>query len=315
MIESKLLEDFVKKVMETYETFKLDENEGRNAGRRIVFIQNKFGNVRYIYSIHSYYNKNTFHTSLIQKPTIVAIIVSEKIYIVDTVFFSLYGENLSELKIPENTYFFYDERRKRNEYIENNIFQPFYNDLKPVLITDKNTIYKCHYFAREILLSINLSIPEPCFGVNFTQDEFAMELCGLIDLEEEAKKKILKEKDKWIYQKSFFTQVQKYINEKEDVEEYELQIAESLRETGARTVKVEFTFNEKTDSIKIKSHKLINILICNDYFSEHDFEVHKEGEAFLKQLGASAVGYNKNNLKPKHISKIIYDRKTIYEAK
>ena len=110
--------------------------------------------------------------------------------------------------------------------------------------------------------------------------------------------------------------IEKYIEEKSVVEDWEIELARSINNLKANYVNIEFNFNGNIGTEKINPKKIIRILIDNDYFSDYNFATSKSGDKLLKTLGVSNT-YNKREtwLTCKHITKITYGRKTLYERK
>ena len=108
----------------------------------------------------------------------------------------------------------------------------------------------------------------------------------------------------------------KYITEKSVIEDWEIELARSINNLKANYVNVEFNFNGNVGSEKIDPKYIIRTLINNDYFAGCYFATSKGGDKLLKNLGAANI-YNKRDtwLTCKHITKITYGRKTLYERK
>ena len=108
----------------------------------------------------------------------------------------------------------------------------------------------------------------------------------------------------------------KYITEKSVVKDWEIELARSINNLKANYVNVEFNFNGNVGTEKIDPKYIIRTLINNDYFAGCYFATSKGGDKLLKNLGAANI-YNKRDtwLTCKHITKITYGRKTLYERK
>lgn len=154
------------------------------------------------------------------------------------------------------------------------------------------------------------------FNHMFTSDDIAKMICGYMSIEDEANERFANTREFIIKAKLRQELIEKYIEEKSVVEDWEIELARSINNLKANHVNVEFNFNGNIGTEKIDPKKIIRILIDNDYFSGYNFATSKSGDKLLKMLGATNE-FNKIDtwLTCKHITKITYGRKTLYERK
>ena len=119
------------------------------------------------------------------------------------------------------------------------------------------------------------------------------------------------DREKWISQKSLSEKIRDLMSNPETASDRELKIAEGLRSVNAKTVVVEFEMNGKRASGKMTPLTILSKLRRNDNFDSYDFEVTKQGEEILKDLGAGSY-WSENALRCKHITKITYGKKELY---
>jgi hypothetical protein len=108
----------------------------------------------------------------------------------------------------------------------------------------------------------------------------------------------------------------RYIAEHDVVEDYELRIAEAIRNTEAKNVVVWFEKHNKQSSAKISPQNIQRVLIRKfDYFSTYVFMNGEEAKRMFFEIGATDSGWgeNQNRLTTKDIVKIMYRGKAIYQ--
>lgn len=95
---------------------------------------------------------------------------------------------------------------------------------------------------------------------------------------------------------------------------YEQHIVDGLHSIDAKTVQIEFLYHGKVTTGKIEREKLLQVVCSNDYFSSYNFTTVKGGEKIIKDLGAGKwIGDKEEVLTCKHINKITYGKKVLYE--
>lgn len=306
----RLIDKFVENVLNTTESFMIEVGNCDTNKRYHFFIQCNVGKARYVYGEYSY-NKN-FYTNLKLKPKLIAIIADGKVYIVDEYIFDIW-RNREDTELPENTYILTDVIAKENEYVESVIFADFYKSLEENDITNENLLKKCTDEARRALFSKEPVINESAIEPMFNEQDIADSLCGVINLESEAVKRLVSKQEKWIYKKSFNKKVKELMENHSVAENYEMKIAEGIKSVDAKAITVEFELNGKKESAKMSPDTIIRHMESNDYFSEYDFEITKRGDELIKKLDAATWrGNGKEVLTCKNIIKIIYGKKELY---
>lgn len=308
-----LLEQFKDKVLNTVGSFRLEEKEYYN--RYYSFIKCTNGNTLYIYGTSKYYNDDFSDPSI--KYELIAILdkSSHIIYIVDEY---LFNKSFSKkLDYPEGCVSFDDYINEINKYIDDVLFKSFYDDIEVDInsITDEDFIERRKREARDIILR-GKEVTYPKFNKSFTNIDIAKMICGYINIEDEANKRF--EEDRSIYTniKSGKELIKKFIKEKSVVKDWEIELSNSINNLEANFVTAEFNFNGNVGSGKVEPKTIIRTLIDNDYFSSFNFATAKGGEKLLKELGVANNYYDKETqLTCKHITKITYGRKVLYERK
>lgn len=311
----RLIDKFVEKVLNTTESFMLESGNCDTDKKYYFFIQCNVGKAKYIYGEYSYIGKN-FHTDLSLKPELVAIVSDEKVYIVDD--YQLEVWQYENLELPKNTYHITDIVIEKNKYAESVIFANFYESLETHPILDAHDLKACINEARKVLFSktpvLNMVTIQPMFN---TQD-IADFLCGIINLEDEAMKRLLKYKDRGVHEKSCREKVKELMENHSVAEDYEMEIAKGIRSVDAKTVTVEFELNGKRASAKINPEKIIQCMQNNDYFDGYDFASVKCGDELIKKLDAATCIWNSDGKKVltcDDITKITYGKKELYVRK
>lgn len=307
----RLINKFAEKILNTTKSFMIETKEYNMTGYNF-FMQCNVGEARYVYKEHSH--KENFHTDLSLTPELVAIISDGKIYIVDEYGLGVWGE---DTELPENTFRITDIIVKKNEYVESVIFADFYKSLEENPITDEDLLEKCTDEARRILFAKEPIVNETIKPM-FSEQDIADSLCGVINLEAEAVKRLVADQENWIYKKSYNKKVKELMENHSVAEDYEMEIAEGIRSVDAKTVTVEFELNGKKESGKMNPDTIIRHMQNNDYFSGYDFEIAKRGDELIKKLDAAALILNSNGkevLTCNHITKITYGKKELYVRK
>lgn len=312
----KLIDEFVKKVLSTNESFVIHNND-RGSKMHYSFMQCRVGNGKYIYGKHEFNENALFNIE--DTYEIVAIVSNKKIYLTNIYFFgSLYSHPGS---LPENV-----ERldcEKENEYAKNSLFPKFYDSLDITGPVDANFIRTCRDAARENLLYCK----DKSFGWEeiypledlFSEQDKADMLCGLINIDEEAKKRFEVKRESYTAKKQYQQKVKEFMDDPSTAEKWELEIARALKETDAQTVTVEFELNGKIASGKLSPRAVMNALVYKHCFRSYNFANGNLGKKLFQELGASddRLGasddrHSNNSITCSNITKITYNRKDLY---
>lgn len=201
-----------------------------------------------------------------------------------------------------------------NDYIaklNNNEVSEKYTELYNTLPTEKISPEYEKEYAQEARYNLLVSRKSK----NFEMPELINEnnvksiLAGYTTPEEITFDYVSNKKEQIIAGKSHREYIKKLIAEKSVVEPWELELSENLRKLDAKSVTVEFSFNEKSAVGKINPKDLLRMLANKLNISDWDFANGTEGGKVIAELG---VDYD-NRLKCEHITKICYRGKSLFE--
>lgn len=294
-----LINKFKERVISNERQFDLVE------GRKILhFVKREVGKATYIFGGSSFDNEFALGTEL----SIQAILSDGNIYIMDT--FMFYP--LKEEDFPDNVFSFDDKLEELNSIIENDLFPKYYSGITIRILTEdekNNAIIQ----VRRIVLINDSTIPEPEEKEVLNMGIVAKILCGVFTIEEYANEYFDKNKESYIKRKSINNELKKLVELKHNLNEWEVEMSDSLKELEARTVLVEFNYNGEIGAEKVEKDMLIRILYNRDYFSPYNFVNGKRGEELLRKLNAGKWKDHENGtLECKHICSIKYGKKIIY---
>ena len=261
---------------------------------------------------------HSYQTDLTSVPELVAIVSDEKVYIVNDYELGLwrFSHNPEEKMLPENAYRLEDVMNEKNTYITSVLFREFYDALETNDITDEYMLRECSKEARNVLFAKNPVVKEAVIQPFFNVQHVADYLCGIIDLEEEAKERFEKDRDYWIKEKSMKQKVKELMVNNSVAKDYEMKIAEGLRSVNAKYVTVVFEMDKKVETAKMNPQVIIQTMQENDYFGSYSFETTKRGKEVMEKLGASSwwgSSDGKKMLTCENIAKITYGKSVLYE--
>lgn len=301
-----LIAEFVKNVMSGDGSFTLTESENPfDTERRYSFVQEKVGKAKFVYRATGY--NEDFYASIAKKFELVAIATQEKVYWCDAYFFGVYHG----VHLPENVDGLCNFAVSLDECVNSTIFPAFYEALEPVEVSEKN----CREKARSALLTLG----NPDFYIAevkpqlFKEQDAVKVLCGLMDMEKEAKLRLEKDREEWCKSKSEKEKIRELMVTPGVCQDWELAIAAGLRSVDAVNVTVTFEMNGKCATGKMEPSVIDNTLIGNGTFCDWNFATATQGEKVIEELGASSNGWGINPLKCQNICKITYGKKVLYE--
>lgn len=315
----RLIEKFAEEVLKNNESFtvKMPRGNKEDVNKTYHFLQDKVGNVRYVYGFSDYWNED-FYAQLDIKPKLIAIVSSSKIYVLDIFFLDIYSYGNDKVFLPNNVVILSEYTAKQNEYISGTIFPEFYSNLE----TNENSIEdseeELKKRARSFIFSKSADLPNVELKPLLNVQDIAYILCGFTDFKKEVNEKLSKDKEQWIRKKSTDKKIKSLMENPETAAPYEIEIAIGIRSVEAKTVTAEFELNGKIASAKINPDTIIKKMVENDYFSGYDFEIAKRGDELIKELGASTWRNGNNGselLTCKNITKITYGKKELYVRK
>lgn len=240
------------------------------------------------------------------KLEIIAIVKDGTVYLMKTYEFVIDEKN----GLPEKIRYFRDYMNEELRARQDEVYKKFMDgllvyDVSKDMIEDYGIISDAR---RELLLGKKRQKVEP--KNLFTEREAIDDLLGVKKIEEDIEKYLTENTDIYQRRKSLDTALIKMIEEKACVEDWEMKLGKAISSVDAVKLTVKFKFAGLTEMTKIKKETLMRKLVNRDDFSSWDFETQAEGEMKMRYLGAD---YN-NKLYCKHIAKITYGRKVLYEV-
>lgn len=305
--------DNINKLVEFCNSKETNTTFGEN-GKIIHLIKDTVGKATYIYGEYGF--DKDFFVHLDKKFEVVAIAANNVVYIVDTYMFSDYEIVRAGKELPDGVRWFRDYHNELNEKLTNEFFPRYYENLVPTGVGsfDESLLDE---FARNELLGNG----EPHKGQldrdsKVTEYDIAKLLAGFGNEQEIFAECVNRSAGIYNSRKSREVATARYIAEHDVVEDYELRIAEAIRNTEAKNVVVWFEKNGKQSSAKISPQNIQRVLIRKfDYFSTYSFMNGEEAKRMFFEIGATDRGWgeNQNRLTTKDIIKIMYRGKAIYQ--
>lgn len=302
-----LIKKFAEKILVEKVKGSFDIEQSGAFGRKIHFLQDNVGDAVFMYAMYGdEMNMKKRSRRDRYSSNVVAVISSEKIYIVDKFLFDLRSPDVNPDELPEGVFLFDDIVEKYNEYANNVLFKGFYDKLP---LIEPESPENCIEEARRIIFYgernkklMNL----------FDEDDLGEVLSANISVDEIVNKKLEKDVSSYIKDKARKERIKSLIESGDAVEDYEKEILDALRAADAITVNVKFRFKGMEEVEKIESDKLIRRMYNRDGFGCFDFTTEKRGKDLLAKLGVDRYS---NDLTAKNIVEIKYKGKVIYEAK
>ena len=305
--------DNINKLVEFCNSKETNTTFGEN-GKIIHLIKDTVGKATYIYGEYGF--DKDFFVHLDKKFEVVAIAADNVVYIVDTYMFSDYEIVRAGKELPDGVRWFRDYHNELNEKLTNEFFPRYYENLVPTGVGgfDESLLDE---FARNELLGNG----DPHKGQfdrdsKVTEYDIAKLLAGFGNEQEIFAECVNRSAGIYNSRKSREVATARYIAEHDVVEDYELRIAEAIRNTEAKNVVVWFEKHNKQSSAKISPQNIQRVLIRRfDYFSTYSFMNGEEAKRMFFEIGATDNGWgeNQNRLTTKDIVKIMYRGKAIYQ--
>ncbi len=278
------------------------------------FIKDQVGTATYIYGIRSY--KDPCDCARISnKPELVAILKENTVYIVNMFHLGMSYKDSNSL--PEKVVFFSEARKEKVKYMYDILLPFYYKSLETKEISDneqtRTGAYAKHYcrrIAREGIFdgenteTYIKDLIEKMLEFTLSEDEFAYTLCGFTTVEELAKEQFEKKKDRWTEEKALIEKIRTYMERTDTVEDWELAIAEGIRNIDAKNITIEFKKDMYSFTGKIDPRRLLNRLQEEKTFYSYDFN-----DSRAETAGADR-GFRCEN-----IVKIKYGKKVLFETK
>ena len=314
----RLIDEFKEMVLSSDEnSFILDDGNGA----KILCVKVSVGKAIFVYVCREYMgiqSDKKLVTDILEKMKLVAVVKSGIIYLTDRFTLCCYGN--SEV-LPDNVIDLGEYMKEVNLHTKYYIIEKYYAKL-PYTTLSEEDIERCKVEARNILIYgkdldeyIDARIDENI--KKFKMQDFVDSLCGVIDLESEARKNFEENSDMWIELKASLKMIQRIVveNPEEVFDPEELKIIDSLNGIEAKNVQVEFSFNGKVVKGKVDPKGILRMIESNDYFSDFNFDTMANGKKIINDLNAAHYRGEKEKevLTCKHISKITYGRKVLYQ--
>lgn len=243
-------------------------------------------------------------TSSLDGLDLVAVISANgKIYVLNMVFFRVYLENAP---LPEEVSDISEFQERTCEYVSKELFPMWFEKLQPSPLSEKRKL-DCKKEARKILLHVSEIIP-PKFEFHISTQEMLECICELQPLHMLANKAFENQRGYFQILKAKYEEIQRLVKEDTCVSIEEYTLADATYSSGTKYVSVEFEWEGKRETAKIKSESILKNLAENSYFTCGDFSTMKEERQLILFLG---IPYW--SLKCDRISRIIAKGKIIYE--
>ena len=304
------LKQFKEKVLSTENPFLLNDGSGK-----ILCVKVPIGQATYVYTMREWLDGKEIVTDISDKLELTAIVKENTIYVILP--YEIMTKSTEEY--PDNMFRIGDEFLEKFKLrIKKEVIDKMYEELDiPVL--SESIEDECKKIARWVLVDkkdiheyvemrVNANIGE------ISIQKFADSLCGIINLEENARDEFKAHQEMWKKIKAETERIKELVlkNPETVLEDYEQKIVDGLHSVDAKTVQVEFLYNGKTATGKVNRDTILRMLSQNDYFSSFDFTTMKSGEKIISELGAGTWRTN-NPLTCKHIVKITYGKKVLYQ--
>lgn len=305
--------DNINKLVEFCNSKETNTTFGEN-GKIIHFIKDTVGKATYIYGEYGF--DKDFFVHLDKKFEVVAIATDNVVYIVDTYMFSDYEITRSGKDLPDGVRWFRDYHNELNEKLTNEFFPRYYENLVPTGVGSFDESLLDEFARNELLGNGDPRKGQLDRDSKVTEYDIAKLLAGFENEQEIFAECVNRSAGIYNSRKSREVATARYIAEHDVVEDYELRIAEAIRNTEAKNVVVWFEKHNKQSSAKISPQNIQRVLIRRfDYFSTYSFMNGEEAKRMFFEIGATDNGWgeNHNRLTTKDIVKIMYRGKAIYQ--
>ena len=238
-----------------------------------------------------------------------------KIYIYDKYALQL-PIDTEQVELPEGVFWFGHELEELKNFIGDS-FLPEYLDGLPVekeRYADEAAQEEIRKGARKLLLGGE----EPAWKIktdDMVEEQEAFDhLCGYRDIRDAAGKHLDSIRDDLI---DFKTKKFLIENLEPDLaaEPWERELAQAVKNAGAKQIAVTFMAGMQTEAIKMESRKLLRHLENQDSFSEWDFLTHVAGKELFSRLGISNSYRSDSRLTCENIVKAEFRKKVLFERR
>ena len=272
---------------------------------KYYFVKRTVGKAVFVYGEYFYKYREY---SLSAKLELYAIVSDGNVYVVKT--YDFYNVKM-EVECPENVFTFHQKMTEVNDYIRDVLFVKYYANLP---IRELTELEKSDVKVKvRMTVLYDGGIVDDLKLENVMKEESIVKLlCGELSIEGHANEYFEKYREGYITTKSYKHELQKLADEKYNVQEWEIELADALRALDAKTVTVDFNFEGQLGTEKVEKHTLLRELYNNSTFSHWDFANGKRGEELLKKLGTGRYHDERKELKCEHIESVRYGRNVIF---
>lgn len=290
-------------------------------GTYLHFLRGEVGDAYFYYYANG--NSDCSNANLNLKYECGAIERDGKIYLIDPFIFGVYQQDIAVV-LPDNMISMYAYIAECNKTILRpemiSFFDSIHIDETSCEYLDYCERYKSNLYrlARKNALSMPEKVEDyadsifDSFNSTFTRMDIVNNICKGISLKDVAKEKFEEQKKRLIILKMDQHFTEKIVAEMK-IEEWEHTLAKAVLDLDVKYVNVFFEFHGQSVSAKMTPKSIWENLYTEDWLGAYDFATYKEGEKVLALLGASAYGEAAEKLYLKHITKITYGKKVLYE--
>ena len=248
-----------------------------------------------------------------------AIVKENQVYLTYSAIIEI-CEKENKGKIPKNTMMLRDyqiEWEERQKKLINDYLKQFLKTNVENIVLSEKQLELCKKKAR--IHQLRGTCPKLSDGIYMddlfiTKQKCIDHLCGFINLEKEAIKKLEPCHDVFQQKANIYMVTKKMMEEKSCVSSWELNLCKNITEK-MKTVKVLFEHNGKTAKGSVDTKSLRDVLIQRDMLSVLAFKSTPEGEKVFSELGITNFFglHSQDGLYCKDIVQITYQNKVLYK--
>ena len=294
-----VINEFVDKVRSTDSSFSIRDGENT-----VCFVQEHVGDARYVYGERGF--ADDYDSRFKKELEVVAVVHDNIVCIVNLYCFSIYS--LDSIELPERCELMSECVKRFIDGFKGRDLIRWYNAIE---CEPDGPDYDRTLEARDVVLFKGGQLPPlPTYSI-FGAQEVAQVLAGrktIAQIEDDYFKKHF---NSYKSEKARRLAIQNLIREG-CVSEWEIEIANAMREIEAKAVTVEFEYNGKIDKGKMRLDSLRRALLHRSRIDYPYFLNQKEGRELMRIFGIDEFGI-RDVLTCANITKITYGRKVLYE--
>jgi hypothetical protein len=293
------------------------------------FIVTNVYEARYIFGDYVYEKNNVFMDNLLTGKSIslmkfLMIEKNNKFYITDEDYGESFFKYNPKEKMPDNVFLLSDVKKEYNELLKTKMLD-YCNSVNPIKITNKERIELLNNAAR--LLKIHQlnatdyllkTYYNNMFNHSITTADVLADICSYKSKEDTMNEILDKNKNTIIDFKSELAYIENLIKNGDVAEQWESYIIKVLNSLSGKekALNVTFKMNDKSATGKISPIALFAVINSRNEILSYKFCNEIDGKKVLKTLGAKCSNrdtVNKEYLQTKHITKITYGKKVLFE--